>query len=99
MADRADAANARHERWHLIKRAALAEFLEPAELGDVEIGFLDVALLVQMERDFGVPLDAGHRVDHNGLPWHNLSEFGGRVGHPAFQQLAEHRENQINYAK
>src|SRR5664279_6170245 len=89
MADRADAADARHQRRHLIKRAALAKFLKPAELGDMEVGFLDVARLVQMERDFGVTLNPGHRVDHNGLPWHNLSEFGCRVGNFPFEQIAE----------
>ena len=36
MADRADAADARGDRRHLIERPSLAELFEPAKLGDVE---------------------------------------------------------------
>ena len=72
MAHRADAADARHQRRHLVKRPAFAELLEAAELGDVEVGFLDVALLVQMDRDLGVALDAGDRVDDDFLSWHRF---------------------------
>ena len=37
VADRADAADARHDRGHLVDRAALDDALEAPELGDVEL--------------------------------------------------------------
>ena len=61
MAHRADAADARHQRRHLVERPAFAEFLEAAELRDVEMRVFDVALVVEVERDLGVALDAGDR--------------------------------------
>ena len=36
MADRANAANPRHQRWHFGERAPLAEFFKAAELRDME---------------------------------------------------------------
>ena len=63
VADRADAADARHQRRHLVKRAALAQLLEAAELGDVKAGFLDPAIVVQVKRDLGVAFDARNRID------------------------------------
>ncbi len=50
VAHGADAADARHEGRHLVVGPAFAEFFEAAELGDVEVSFFDVALLVQVER-------------------------------------------------
>ena len=66
MADRADAADARHQRRHLVKRTALAELLEAAELGDVEARVLDPPVFVQMQRDLGMAFDAGNRIDDDG---------------------------------
>ena len=63
MADRADAADARHQRWHLGERAALAELLKAAKLGDMKAGILDAPVLVEMQGDLGVAFDAGHRID------------------------------------
>ena len=92
VADRADPADARHERRHLRERAALAELLEAAELGDVEIRLFHAALLVEVDRDLGVPLDAGDGVDDDFLPWHGLSEFGRRVGRLSCEQVTQDRE-------
>ena len=44
VADRADAADARHQRRHLGEGPAFAELLEAAELRDVEVGLFDAAL-------------------------------------------------------
>ena len=63
VADRADAADARHERRHLGEGPALAELLEAAELGDVEMRLLDAAVVVEVDGDLGVALDAGDGVD------------------------------------
>ena len=65
MAYRADAADAGHERGHLVKRPAFAEFFEAAELGDVETGVFDSALIVEVEGDFGMALDTGYGIDQD----------------------------------
>src|ERR1035438_4120281 len=67
MADRTNAADPGHERWHLVKWAAFAELFEAAKLRDVEAGFVDSSLIVEVQRDFGMALDAGNRVDENGF--------------------------------
>ena len=66
MAYRTDAADARHQRRHLVKRTAFAQLLEAAELGDVKAGVLDPAFFVEMQRDLGMAFDAGHRIDDDG---------------------------------
>jgi hypothetical protein len=65
--DRADAAGAGGQGRHLEHGAAAAEGLEAAELGDVEAGVLDAAVVVQADGDLGVALDAGHGIDEDGL--------------------------------
>ena len=79
MADRADAADARHDRRHLVERAALAELLEAAELGDVEVGVGDLAGVVEVDGDLGVALDAGDRVDDD-VCWSWCVVLSGRTG-------------------
>ena len=56
-----------------MERAAFAELLEAAELGDVEVRVLDLALLVQVDRDLGVAFDAGDGIDDDGLPCFTIS--------------------------
>ena len=51
VADRADAADARGDRRHLVERPALAELLEAAQLRDVERRVGDLAVVVEMDRD------------------------------------------------
>ena len=53
------------QRGHFGKGATLAQFLETTELGDVKAGVSYFSLFIEMQCDFGVPLDAGHRVDHD----------------------------------
>ena len=67
MADRADAADALGDQRHLEEHAAFAELLEAAELVDVEDRPLDLALVVQVHGDLGVPLDAGYGLNHDFL--------------------------------
>ena len=68
VADRANAANAGHQRGHLLNWPALAEFLEPAELGDVELRVLHLSVVTQSDRDFGMAFDAGYGIDRDS--WH-----------------------------
>ena len=49
------------------QRPALAEFLEAAELDDVELGVGDLAEVVQEDADLGVTFDAGDGVDDDAL--------------------------------
>jgi len=67
MAHRADAADTRHEGWHLGERTTFAKFLKSAELGDVEMRVLHHAVSAKVKSDFGVPFDPGYRVDDNRL--------------------------------
>src|SRR5262249_38485915 len=45
----------------------LEHLLEPAELGDVELRVGDGPVVAEEDADLGVPLDPGHRVDHDAL--------------------------------
>ena len=73
MGLRADAADPVGEGRHLLDRPTDAERLEPAQLRDLEIGPLDVALLVEEDLDLAVALESGDRVDrqarHRSAPW------------------------------
>src|SRR5690348_12267249 len=66
MADRADAADACHQCGHFAERATLAEFFEPTELSDMELRVINLPLLVEVQGDFGMALNAGHRIDNDG---------------------------------
>ena len=65
--DGADAADAGHERGHLVERAALGEALEAAHLGDVEVRIFDFALAVELDGDLAVAFEAGDGIDGDGL--------------------------------
>ena len=67
MTHRADAARARRQRRHFAVRPPFTEFLETAELGQVELGVLDLARVIQFERDAGMTFDPRDRFDRNGL--------------------------------
>jgi len=67
VADRADAADPRHEGRHLVNHPALADPLETAELGHMKVGVGDLARIVQLDGDLGVPLDPGHGLDDDGV--------------------------------
>jgi hypothetical protein len=72
MADRTDAAGAGRQRRHLEKWASLDEFFKTADLGDLETGVADGAVLAQQEADPGMPFDAGDRLDDELLFHHGL---------------------------
>ena len=63
MAHRADAADARRDRRHLVKWPAFGEFFEAAHLGHVKLGVGDMARIVQKDVDLGVAFDARDGVD------------------------------------
>src|ERR1700690_1433397 len=67
MADWTYAADAGHERWHLVKWTAFAELFEAAKLRDVEAGFVDSSLFIEVQGDFGMAFDAGYGIDENGF--------------------------------
>src|SRR5271166_318987 len=67
VADGADAADTRSNPRHLVKRAALGELLEPADLCYLEPCIGHVARVVQLDGDFGVALDAAYRLNRNAL--------------------------------
>ena len=73
MAHGADAADPRRDRRHLGEGPPLAEFLEAAVFSHVEAGKLHGAAGIQLDRDLGVTLDAGHRIDRD--------RAGGEVAH------------------
>ena len=63
MTDRADTANPRHERRHFRERTPLTELFKTTKLGNVKLRVRDFSLIVEMQGDLGVALDAGHGVD------------------------------------
>lgn len=65
VADRADAADPGHDRRQFVHRPALADALEAAELGDVEVSVGDLAVVAELDGDLGVPLDPSHGLDDN----------------------------------
>ena len=95
VADRADAADARGDRRHFVERPALAEFLEPAKLGDVELRVGDVAVVVEMDGDLRVTLDAGDRVDDDGLHELLLSRnaLAPQIGNAPIEKLGEDEQD------
>jgi hypothetical protein len=78
VAYRANAANARHQGRHLIKRTALVKLLETAYLGYGEEGLLDIALVIGLQRYLAMTFKACHRINHNGLR-HSFSYAPKRV--------------------
>src|SRR4029078_750326 len=65
MANRADTANAGHQRWHLRERATFTELFETTELRYMEASVFDMALLVEMNGDLGVALNSSYRVNYD----------------------------------
>ena len=74
MRDGADAAQALHHHGHFPVRAAFDEFLEAAELDDVQAHLLHAVVGVEQDRHLAVALDARHGVDGD------AAEAGGRGG-------------------
>ena len=60
---RADAADAVGDHRHLLGLPADAELLEAAQLRNLEVGFGDIAVIVEEDLDAAVPFQPGDRVD------------------------------------
>ena len=72
---------------------ALDDALEPAELGDVELGVGHLAGIVELDRDLAVALDPGDRIDDDPVrgQCRSISAEPGRarVGCLAVEQVDE----------
>src|SRR4051794_18879601 len=101
VADEADSADALHQHRGLPERMALNEFLESAELDDMQPGIDDVAVVVEIHGHLAVALDAGDGVDDQ-LSAHArppgsvvMIHRAGQCDRPAMDQIPEHREDDI----
>src|SRR6202008_2166626 len=65
MAYRTDAANPGRNRRHLSKGSTFTNLFKSAKLRDVKMSVLDFASIIQLNRNFRVPFDAGNRIDNN----------------------------------
>ena len=63
MGGGANAADAAGDLRHVLRRAAEGEHLEAAQFGHLEVGALDVALVVEEDVDLAVAFEAGDGVD------------------------------------
>ena len=63
VADRANTAGAGRECGHLIEGAAFTELFKSPVLGHMKTGITYHTVVIQVDGDFGVPLNTGHRVD------------------------------------
>ena len=100
MAHRANAADARHQRRHLVERPVLAEFLEAAQLRDVQPRVRPLRPSSSMlHGDLGVAFDARHRIDDNSSATYCLAMLrtaarglvcGGRPPSSLLKRLKNH---------
>jgi len=65
--NRADPADTAGELGHVFGLPALAELLEPAQLRDLQVGVLDLALVVEENLNLPVPLQPRDRVNRDPL--------------------------------
>ena len=65
MTDGADAASTCSETRHLPHRPPLAELLETTEFRDVEPGVCHLSVVVELDGDLCVSLNASYWVDHD----------------------------------
>ena len=63
MGGRANAADPAGDLRHVLGRSAEAEHFEPAQLGDLQVGAFDVALVIEKDVDLAVAFEAGDRID------------------------------------
>ena len=100
VAHRADAADARHDGRHLVHGSTLGDALEATELRDVEAGVSDLALLIELDGDLGVALDAGDRIDDDGAAHGDLPQRPNRVRRglrrAAGEQVVEQRVDEVS---
>src|SRR5579863_9200959 len=67
VADRANAAHARHQSRHFVEWAPFADFFEAAKLGDVELRGFYFARGIDVDRDFRVTFDARYGMNDDAL--------------------------------
>ncbi len=65
MRNGANAANARHQRRHFIKRTAFAQLLKAPKLSHMEMSRLHGPVLIQLDGDLGVAFDARDRINND----------------------------------
>src|ERR1017187_7807255 len=75
----ADTADAAGDLRHVLRRAAEGEHLETAQLGHLEVGALDVALVIEKDVDLAVAFEAGDRVDGEPAPAVLVGGVGAEV--------------------
>src|SRR3990172_3531727 len=87
----ADAADAVGQVGHVLRLPADAELLEAAQLGDLEIGVGDLALVIEEDVDLAVTFQAGNGVDrdalHLGPPHRVEADEGNRRPLPPYPPL------------
>ena len=76
MRDRADAADARREARHLVKRPAFGELFKAAYLRDMKMRVLHLALAVELDGDLAVAFEARYGIDGNRLGHDSCSKTG-----------------------
>jgi hypothetical protein len=67
VADGTDAADARGDTRHLVKRAAFGELLEAADLRHLKLGISNLAGIVELNGDLAMAFDAAYRLNRNAL--------------------------------
>jgi hypothetical protein len=63
MSARSDTAYTGYYTGHLLNRPALAELLEAAKLGDLEVGIGNITVVVEKDLNLAVPFKPGYRVN------------------------------------
>ncbi len=67
MTDWANTADAGRNARHFPKRATLAELFKSSEFRHMKTGIRYRPSLIEMDGDFGMPLNAGDGIDNNAL--------------------------------
>src|SRR5579862_845845 len=95
MADRTDSANARGDAGHFVIRAAFGKFFEAANLGDMKFGSGNTSLVIELDINFRVSLDAADRFNRDALHDHSLSKLDLEVAVrlAALQQVIEQSDD------
>ena len=88
MGDRADAAQALDEHGHFPERAPLHEFLEAAELDDVQTRLPDMIVLVEEQRHLAVAFDPADGLDDDASQRNLGGSFGLGCQHFGHRRLS-----------
>ena len=80
VAHGADAADARHQRRHLVERPAFADLLEAPKLHHVELRRIHLPAVVQVDGDLGVAFDTSYWRNQNPVRHAFIRTCGRRCG-------------------